>query len=254
MTQKQPRPTGARDANRARVRTRLLDSAEELFADRGYFGTSVRDITDHAGTRVAAISDYFQGKDNLFRHVLLRRIQPINDDRRALLAALPPTGSRDERLRALIHAFAHPMLARADENQGWRHYFRFIAQLANSGQSVQLLVADEYNSIADAFIERLRHLFPEAGDTALHDAYLLMLASTLQIFSNNLRLDSLTVGRIRTDDLDQRYASLVVFLEGGISRLASTRPPSPRDLGIIATSSPGLPYGSDREDEAEGEG
>ncbi|MCG8917708.1 TetR family transcriptional regulator [Actinokineospora sp. PR83] len=223
-------PSGARDANRARIRTRLLDSAEELFADRGYFGVSVRDITDHAGTRVAAISEQFGGKEKLFRHVLLRRIQPINDDRRALLAALPRTGPRARLLRAFIHAFTQPMLIRAGESRRWHHYFRFIAQLANSGQSVQLLVADEYNSIATEFIERLQQIFPDVSDTAAHDAYLLMLASTLQVFSDNLRLDSITGGRMRTGDIEQRYASLVAFLEGGITSLLRTRPPSPQTM------------------------
>lgn len=213
---------GVREANRARIRTQLLDSAEELFADRGYFGTSVRDITDHAGTRVAAISDTFGGKENLFRDVLLRRIQPINDDRRARLAALPSTGPRSKRLRALIHAFGEPMLVRATEGQGWRNYFRLTAQLANSGQTIQLVVADEYNAIAEEFIERLHELFPHASETVLHDAYLNMLAATQQVFANNLRLDSLTAGRIHADDIAQRYASLIPFLEGGVTNLAGS--------------------------------
>jgi AcrR family transcriptional regulator len=218
---RQPSAGGARAINRARVRTRLLDSAEELFAGRGYFGVSVRDITDHAGTRVAAVSDYFGGKENLFRDVLLRRIHPINDDRRARLAALPRTGARSRRLRALIHAFTEPMLTRAGNDPGWRCYFRFIAQLANSAQPQQLLVADEYNAIAGEFVDHLAHVFPEADDAARHDAYLHMLAATLQVFSTNLRLDSITAGRLRTDDLDQRHTSLVTFLEGGITRLCT---------------------------------
>jgi AcrR family transcriptional regulator len=217
---------GVRETNRARTRTRLLDSAEELFAERGYFGVSVRDITDHAGTRVAAISDAFGGKENLFRDVLLRRIQPINDDRRARLAALPRTGSRARRLRALIHAFTEPMLLRAGENQGWRNYFRLTAQLANSRQSILLLVADEYNAIAGEFIAQLQRLFPQANQIAIHDAYLNMLAATQQVFANNLRLDSITEGRIHTHDIDERHASLVPFLEGGITRLAATQPPT----------------------------
>jgi AcrR family transcriptional regulator len=218
---------GIRQANRARVRTQLLDSAEELFADRGYFGASVRDITDHAGTRVASISDTFGGKENLFRDVLLRRIQPLNGDRRARLASLPSTGSRAQRLRALIHAFSEPMLVRAAESQGWRNYFRLTAQLANSGQSIQLLVADEYNAIAEEFIQQLQQLFPHASEPVIHDAYLNMLASTQQVFADNLRLDSLTAGRIHTHDIAQRYASLVPFVEGGVTRLAGVRRPTP---------------------------
>lgn len=212
------------EANREMLRTRLLDSAEELLAERGYFGISVRDITEHAGTRVAAISDHFGGKDNLLRDVLLRRIRPINADRRALLAAISRSDPRATRLRALIEAFAQPLLVRAaDQEPGWRHYFRFIAQLANSGQAVQPVVAHEFNSIAAEFISFLRSLFPTADEAALHDAYLYMLAATLEAFSSNLRLDRLTRGRLHADDITDRYQSLVPFLEGGITRLALQR-------------------------------
>lgn len=212
--------TGTREAGRRETRTRLLDSAEELFAGRGYFGVGVRDITQHAGTRLASVSDQFGGKEGLFRAVLLRRIQPLNEARRSRLAALPRSGSRQRRLRALVEAFTEPMLDHV-ENPGWRNYFRFIAQLANSGQHVQLLVADEFNQIATDFIVHLRDVFPAASEPALHDAYLHLLAATLQTFSYNSRLDSLTDGRMHTDDIEQRHRALVLFVEGGITRLVS---------------------------------
>ncbi|MDT0307994.1 TetR/AcrR family transcriptional regulator [Streptomyces sp. DSM 44917] len=203
------------------MRARLLDAAEELFAERGYHGAGIRDITQLAGTRVAAVSDYFGGKENLFREVLLRRLDPINEDRRARLAALPRSGSRAHRLRALVRAFAGPLLVRSGESEGWRNYLRFTAQLAHARLPVQLLVAEEFNAIAAEFIERLRALFPAASEAALHDAYLLMVASTLQTFADVPRIDSITQGRLRSDAFAQRYASLVPFVEGGITRLAT---------------------------------
>ena len=37
------------------TRTRILDAAEHLFAERGFRGTSVRAITDLAGANLAAV-------------------------------------------------------------------------------------------------------------------------------------------------------------------------------------------------------
>ncbi|GAB06941.1 TetR family transcriptional regulator [Gordonia amarae] len=219
-----PRTPGIREANRERTRTSLLDSAEELFAVRGHQAVSVRDITDHAGTRVAAISDVFGGKDQLVREVLLRRIRPINDDRRRRLAALPDDGPRTDRLHALVLAFTEPMMARIDDGPGWSRYFRFVAQLANSAHPVQLLVADEYNGVAAEFIERLAALYPDADSATVHDAYLNMLAATLQVFSANLRVDALTHAAIRSDHFPQRYAALITFVTGGIDALLGGKP------------------------------
>ncbi|ALG12860.1 hypothetical protein [Kibdelosporangium phytohabitans] len=76
------------------------------------------------------------------------------------------------------------------------------------------------SSTADEFIGHLRHLFPEANDIAPHDAYLLMVASSLPAFSDNPRPADMTTGRLHTNDFEQRSTSLVTFLEGGIARLA----------------------------------
>ena len=215
----QARPS--REANRAALRNRLLDNAEELFAARGYFGVSVRDITERAGTRLAAVSEQFGGKEGLFRAVLVRRIQPLNDDRRARLAALPARGPRAQRLRGVIEAFTEPMRQRAG-NTGWDNYFRFIAQLANSGHDIRRFVAEDFNAIAADFIAHLQALFPAASEEAVYDAYLHLVAATMHTYSNSLRLDSLTEGRMHAHDIDERHQALLRFAEGGIHALAAT--------------------------------
>lgn len=210
-----------RETARADIQHRLLNSAEELFSARGYFGVSVREITDHAGTRLAAVSEQFGGKEGLFRAVVLRRIRPLNRERREHLAALPARGSRRRRLHALIEAFSEPMRQRAGD-PGWDNYFRLIAQLANSGHPIRTLIADEFNAIAADFIHALHDLFPAAGDPAIHDAYLHMVAATLHTYSNNLRLDSLSHGRMHAHDTNERHQALLRFVAGGITSLATS--------------------------------
>lgn len=52
------------------TKERLLHSALEQFATYGYHGTSVRDISSHAGVNVSLISRYYQGKQGLYDHCL----------------------------------------------------------------------------------------------------------------------------------------------------------------------------------------
>ncbi|MEE4270067.1 MAG: TetR/AcrR family transcriptional regulator [Thermoanaerobaculales bacterium] len=54
------------------TRTRLLDTASQLFADRGYRGASVRLICNHARANPGAVSYHFGGKRQLYRTVLRR--------------------------------------------------------------------------------------------------------------------------------------------------------------------------------------
>jgi AcrR family transcriptional regulator len=53
----------------------ILDVAEELFAGRGYEGTSVRDIAQKAEVNVAMISYYFGSKEKLLENLILNRTE-----------------------------------------------------------------------------------------------------------------------------------------------------------------------------------
>ena len=55
----------------------IIETAETLFADRGYDGTSVRDIADEAGVNVAMISYYFGSKEKLMEALFELRIGNI---------------------------------------------------------------------------------------------------------------------------------------------------------------------------------
>jgi AcrR family transcriptional regulator len=57
------------------ARQRLLDAAAQLFAARGYEGTTVRDIVGAAGTNLNAINYYYGGKRGLYEAVMTREIE-----------------------------------------------------------------------------------------------------------------------------------------------------------------------------------
>src|SRR3954469_7915676 len=53
-------------ADGRQTRQAILDAALDLFAEKGYFGTSLRDIATVVGVRESALYNYFPGKDALF--------------------------------------------------------------------------------------------------------------------------------------------------------------------------------------------
>jgi len=53
-------------ADGQKTRQAILDAALDLFAGRGYFGTSLRDIAAVVGVRESAIYNYFRSKELLF--------------------------------------------------------------------------------------------------------------------------------------------------------------------------------------------
>jgi AcrR family transcriptional regulator len=72
-----------------RTRQAILDAALELFADNGYFGTSLRDVASAVGVRESAIYNYFKSKEALF-DALLTAHEETRRERMAALADPAP--------------------------------------------------------------------------------------------------------------------------------------------------------------------
>jgi AcrR family transcriptional regulator len=88
-----------RNADGQRTRQAILDAALDLFAQKGYFGTSLRDVAAVVGVRESALYNYFASKDALFgalidadQHSKLERLSALADspitDGRAVLEEL----------------------------------------------------------------------------------------------------------------------------------------------------------------------
>ena len=60
-----------------RTAERILDAAEELFAERGYEGTTLRDVATRVGVRPPSLYNHFASKDALYAAVLERGIGPV---------------------------------------------------------------------------------------------------------------------------------------------------------------------------------
>src|SRR5258705_4522095 len=99
------------------TRLRLLDAAEVLFAEHGFRGASVRDITQQAGCNLAAVNYHFGGKVNLYREVVLRRLAALRAGRiEAVKAAMSRSGGEatvEELIESFSIAFLEPLVSSA---------------------------------------------------------------------------------------------------------------------------------------------
>lgn len=83
------------DEPKVPTKDKILDAAEELFAERGYYGVSIRDITRHAGVELALANYHFGPKEDLFRHVIARRAEENSSRQMASLErAITAAGGR----------------------------------------------------------------------------------------------------------------------------------------------------------------
>jgi len=88
------------------VKDRLLDAAERLFCERGFKGTSIRDIAASAGCNIASVNYYFGSKEKLYEEVWRRHLIPMRDARISSIdKVMSQTGVRPD-LEDLLRSFA----------------------------------------------------------------------------------------------------------------------------------------------------
>jgi TetR/AcrR family transcriptional regulator len=69
---------------RGEVRKKILDSATELFAERGFEGASIREIADKAGVTLPNIYYYYKDKQGLYQAALKKSLGDIMETMQAV--------------------------------------------------------------------------------------------------------------------------------------------------------------------------
>lgn len=59
------------------TRERILDAAEEFFAERGFEGTTLREVAARVGLRNPSLYNHFESKEALYAAVLERDVGPV---------------------------------------------------------------------------------------------------------------------------------------------------------------------------------
>jgi TetR/AcrR family transcriptional regulator len=72
-------PTRSQAVEAVSTATRILDTAEQLFAERGYAAVSVREIAGRVGLNQASLYNHFPSKQALYEAVLERGLKPIGE-------------------------------------------------------------------------------------------------------------------------------------------------------------------------------
>jgi AcrR family transcriptional regulator len=75
-----------RNADGQRTRAAILDAALDLFAEKGFFGTTLRDIATAVGVRESALYNYFPGKDALFEELIVTSQEEKHEQMQAIAA------------------------------------------------------------------------------------------------------------------------------------------------------------------------
>lgn len=110
------------------TRTRLLEAAERLFAERGVDAVSLREITRESGARNAiALQYHFEDRAGVVQAIFDKHVPEVEARRHAMLDEYEARGEED--VRALASALVRPLAAKLADRDGGLHFLQIYAEL-----------------------------------------------------------------------------------------------------------------------------
>ncbi len=117
--------------NADETRAQLIRAGERLFAERGIYAVSLREINRDADQRNStALQYHFEDRQGLILAILRKHEVGVDEKRNELLDEIERTGQMD--LPVFSNALVIPAAEKLSDREGGRAYLRIAAELVNS--------------------------------------------------------------------------------------------------------------------------
>ncbi len=202
-----------------KTQIKLIEAAELEFAENGFHGASVRDITSRAEANIAAVNYHFGSKETLFIEMIRYRLEPINALRLEMLeAAVAKAGKRTLKIRRIIDIMVRPLVESflgPTSSECNRAFLRAMGRgMSEESKFMKEIHQDIFAELVERFKREMKRSLPDLPEfvTDICFAYLRStLSGTLQMRRNNLFPEN----SIQFPNAD----NMVAYISGGIEAI-----------------------------------
>lgn len=201
-----------RDA--ANTKSRLLDAAERLFAERGFNGTSMRAVTQAAGVSVSAANYHFGSKEALLEATYGRAIVPVNAARIALLDELErASGDGPLGVTDVLEAFLRPAMQSPDGAS----LRGLTARIFSDPPEIVIRLKEEYfGEISERFVAALRRALPGRDADEVKLAFQFLVGMMVHVIAGQLETNPVPPGASVTE-AEALLARMIRFATAGLT-------------------------------------
>jgi AcrR family transcriptional regulator len=211
---------------------RILATAEEMFAEQGYWGVSLRSITRASGVNIAAIHYHFGSKQELLERIFEKRCGPMNAERMRLLSECREDPGRPPLLEQILEAYLRPSLIWPDDPDGARRFLRLRAVLSHEVESLAAdLISQHFNQVSRNFASAICNALPQFTEEEVYWRFQFLLSAQYYTLSNPGRVAILSEGKCDPSDAEAALRHMVPFCA------AVFRSPTPTADTLVFTSS-----------------
>ncbi|MFT6309805.1 MAG: AcrR family transcriptional regulator [Porticoccus sp.] len=189
------------------TRDRLLDVAEQLFAEKGVDSVSIRSINAAAQLSPGILHYHFGNKDTLLEAIVARRMDEIMEHRYAMINNLSTntTPTTNDMAAILVTPLAHFVI---NNKQNGLSYVRLIARLHSDNSQILTAVTQRYH---DHVLNPLHHLLKSSCEQLSAEQLSLRIN-----FANHTLLQSACDWPIDETALTSQARQLMAFIGAGL--------------------------------------
>jgi TetR/AcrR family transcriptional regulator, regulator of cefoperazone and chloramphenicol sensitivity len=206
------------------VRDRILSAAEELFAEKGFQGTTVQAIARRARCNLDTVNYYYSGKETLYLAVFLHRTQAVRMHVTGSLERWLMERGEAITLKMLVQEFADLLLEPfLYDLSGPREADLVVRELQDPHVPLSLYDKNLMEPIIDAMTDALRSLYPRLSDRQA----ILCTESIIAQLRGVLWVQMRGAGCQRHStavEAQERVKHLVVFCTAGIQQYLGQSP------------------------------
>lgn len=201
------------------TKQRILDAAEQLFAEHGFADTSLRKITGRAAVNLAAVHYHFHSKEFLLEAVVLRRVEALNEERLRRLDECEQDRSRPLTVEKVLEAFILPTVRlMQDPERGGVVFGRLMARLhaeSTAGSAYAKIAKTHFTGVANRFITALVKALPGVPIADIFWRTNFAVGILAQTLRNPKELEIISGGLCRASDVEGAVRRAIQFMAAG---------------------------------------
>lgn len=211
-----PRPKKHKERAREESIERILDAAEELFAEFGYHGFTLKDLAARVGVSSTLIHYHFNGKESIYEAVWARKVPASTQGRLEALRLYAEEAGDNVTVEDALHAWIDPDLKLHQED---REYWAAIGKISAQANSAAGWGAGKmtkyFNPVGLALIELLKKAMPDCDEETIFWGYHFLSGAMTHNMARTGRLDELSHGLCSSDDFASIRKHMATFMAAG---------------------------------------
>lgn len=198
---------------------KLLDAAEQLFAEKGFEAVSVRDITQLAKTNVASVNYHFGSRDGLLSLVMTRYMTPVTEERLVRLETLEKKWSgKSVPLEEIIDALVRPLVGQVRKSDlTERLFYKLTGRIfAEQGTGLPPQIEDQFRQVAERFTRSFAKALPTIQAEELAWRIHFVIGGMIHMLTHQELIHRLSGGASGAPTMEATLSRFIRFAAAGL--------------------------------------